>query len=348
MPVNLKDIADRVGVSISTVSRALNNDEVKRVKPSTHFKIINAAKSLGYDFDENIDYASRVNDNKNQVGIVLASPDKSLAHPFFSETQELLTEEIRKQGYAVRYMLSECTMDRQSLCETILTQKVSGVILLGRPDSEFMDFLKHNVKNLVYTGVNYLHSNIDEVICDGYDIVKSLYEHLQRVGCKSIGYIGPLVDRINKSAEHQRLESFKKCAYSSGEEIHNHHIQAAGETTEDGYTAMYRMLNSMPLPDGIICAADSSAIGAIRAAFEMNISIPKDIAMVGIDNIKLSKYLVPSLTTINIPKTELAKLAVNILFEKINNEMSKPVSVTIPHDILIRESCGFYKTNSNV
>ncbi len=345
MAVNLKDIADRVGVSISTVSRALNNDEVKRVKPSTHYKIISVAKSLGYDFDDKLDYSNKFKDMKNQVGIILSSQDKSLAHPFFSEMQELLTEEIRKQDYSVRYMLSESTMDRENLFETILTQKVSGVILLGRPDSEFMDFLKRNVKTLVYTGVNYLHSDIDEVVCDGFEIVKSLYEHLQRVGCKSVGYIGPIIDRINKDIEHQRLDSFKKCAQKSGIETHVHQIQAASETTEDGYTAMYRMLSSTPLPDGIICAADSTAIGAIRAAHELNISIPQDIKIVGIDNIKLSKYLVPSLTTVNIPKAELAKLSVNILFEKMNNSASKQLSVTIPHDILIRESCGFYKTN---
>lgn len=340
MSITLKDIADEVGVSISTVSRALSSDMADKVKPATKSRIHDAMKRLGYNISGFQESSPSFHANYS-VGIILASSDKSFSHPFFAEMLSALQHEFYKTNYFIEYILAESSMPEDKFRDTIINSSVSGAILLGRMDPKLLNFFKSNIPSLVYTGVNYVGHDTDEVICNGYDAVATLYEHFFSLGYQKIAYIGPINTSSAAKNDYQRFNSYEHCLELYHSPACKDHIQIAMDTMEDGYAAMCRIINSRNLPDAIICASDSTAIGVMRAAAEHEIKIPDDIAIAGIDNIQQSQFLVPSLTTVNVPKSELSRLAVNMLLDKIQNKRQKNIRLDIPHDLIIRESCGF-------
>lgn len=355
MAVTLKDIAQDVGVSISTVSRAINGDPVKKVKASTSKKIAASMARLGYIDDS---FASELGINTNatnelvvqtqsnngtaerSVGIILASSDKNFSHPFFAEMLNHLQGQIYKNGYIVEYVISESSVGEQKLCEIVSKRPVSGAILMGRLSESLLDFFKANIAHLVYTGVNYLGHNTDEVVCNGINAISILYEHFVSIGYSRIAFIGPLATPDGNRNDYHRYMSYVNCLKQHDTPLNKQFVKSAPDTTESGYGAMLDMLSAREWPEAIICAADSIAIGVMRAAYERNVSIPADIAVAGIDNIEISQFLIPSLTTVNVPKLELCRLSVNMLIDKIENRRDKNVRLDIPSDLIVRESCG--------
>lgn len=355
MAVTLKMIADDVGVSISTVSRAINGDPIKKVKAATRKRIAESMARLGYIDDG---FASELGLNTNatadaklqvnaqggiaerSMGIILASVDKDFSHPFFAEMINHLQGQIYKNGYIVEYVVSESSVGEDKLREIVSSQPVCGAILMGRLSENLLDFFKANIAHLVYTGVNYLGHNTDEVVCNGVSAVAMLYEHFVSIGYSKIAFIGPLATPDGNRNDYHRYMSYVNCLRQYGTPLNEQFVKCAPDTTERGYSAMQELLSAREWPQAIICAADSIAVGVLRAAYENNVSIPSKIAVAGIDNIDISQFLVPSLTTVNVPKLELCRLSVNMLIDKIENRRDKNVRLDIPSDLIIRESCG--------
>lgn len=351
MSVTLKDIAADVGVSISTVSRAISGDPVKKVRQSTQEKIAQSMLRLGYRLDEEAAaflHAALPPTPSNMstvpsIGIILASPTKSFAEPFFAELLAVLSSEIARNDCTVEYVLTESAMGRKKLQEVALSRPVSGVILLGRFEQDLLQHIKAAVPHCVHTGVNYLEYDTDEVICDGAKAIATLYDHFAVLGYPSIGYIGPVVSELEGRNQHHRFSSYLQCLANHGSVRQDKWAFNAEDTTQEGYSAMCQMIDDNALPRAIICASDVVACGVLRAAQEKGIAIPQDVAIASIDNISLSQFLTPSLTTVDISKEDLARLSVSMLKDKIENRRTKNIRLDVPHELMIRESCGYYK-----
>ncbi|WP_409967978.1 LacI family DNA-binding transcriptional regulator [Bengtsoniella intestinalis] len=349
MSTTLKDIADEVGVSLSTVYRAISGDPVKKVRKSTCEKIAQAMQRSDYPLDAEATAFLQttlvpVMPVVPTIGIILASHSKSFAHPFFAEMLEAVQIEIARNGFVVEYVLAESAMGEDALRQIVATQPVSGAILLGRLDQSLLQFLKNAVPHLVYTGVNYLEYDTDEVVCDGVKAVATVYDHFTSLNYPSIGYIGPVASSLDSRNEHHRHTSYLQCLSRQGATPNHNWIENAQDTAEDGYQAMRRMIVNNHLPRAIICAADTIACGVLRATQEMGIRVPQDVAIASIDNINIGQFFTPSLTTVEIFKDDLARLSVNMLKDKIENGRAKSVRLDVPHELVIRESCG-YQTN---
>lgn len=338
MSVTLKDIADEVGVSISTVSRAISGDTEKRVKPSTKAQIDAAIEKLGYI--TNLPKADEIPDH-GSIAIILASSEKSFSHPFFAEMLSSLQEEIYKTNFSIEYVLSESALSKEKFYETIISHPVSGAVILGRLNEQLLGFLKENIPHLVYTGVNYVGHDTDEVICNGYDAIATLYQHFTSIGFDNIAYIGPIGSTKDPQNDFQRYASYLKCLESHNIAQKQRQILHAGDTLTEGYSSMLALIKEDALPEAIICASDSIALGVIRAAHEHHILIPNDVAIASIDNILMAEYCVPNLTTIDVSKQELSRLTVNMLVDKIENCREKNVRLDVPFELIIRESCGY-------
>lgn len=347
MSITLKDIANDVGVSISTVSRTLNRDSSKKSSPETETKIWEAAQRLGYaklNLPSDVPELSPIQAGppaaEKSIAIILASEDKNFSHPFFGEMLSFLLEEINKSGYPLKQVLSASSMSAELFRRIISAENISGAIIIGRLDNSMLKFLKEHIPHLVYTGVNYIGKGTDEVICDGYKAISMLFEHFIKLGYKSIGYIGPISSPSDTRNEFHRFESYRASLAAHDMHLNSNYIRKAKDTAADGYNCMKDIISSSVYPRAIICAADTIAAGAIRACFESGIHVPKDIAIAGIDNINISEYLCPALTTIDIPKDDLSRLAMNMLIDQIENNRNKQIRLDVPFDLKIRESCG--------
>ncbi len=335
MRIKLKDIAEATGLSVSTVSRALNDTQSDKVRPETIEKINSAIRRLGsYNTLGEIEA-------KTSIGIVLASKTLSFAHPVFAEMFNKLATNIYDKQYTVRYVIAESNIGMDSLTEIICTTPVAGIVVVGPMKPEMFEMLKSNSSNLIYCSVNCSDYDVDQIVVNGYKACVSLVNHFVALGYKKIAYIGPLKNIAFEDNEHQRYMGYKDALKSYQLEPDPLFAHQARDTTEDGYAAMYKLINTKHLPDAIICTGDSIAIGVIRAAHEHNIKIPEDLAIAGMDNIKLASYTTPSLTTIDIQMTHLINLAIELLIDKIENQLTDPINLEIPFDLVIRESCGY-------
>lgn len=347
MNITLKDIAEKAGVSISTVSRVINNDQNKPASEETAEKVWNLVREMGYvpNFHARNLKASKTNRSnlEKTIGCILASPKDTFKDQFFSQIMMGIQSEAALNGYNVGYTFSYFE-DKSALFQHITSSDTDGSIVLGRMNEDFLSFIKSNIKNLVYVGLNRIGKGLDEVICDAYEATSCAVEHLISLGHKSIGYIGEIPSHNNNNIinEH-RFKAFKDTLAKNSILLNECYIKNITLSSKEGYDAMMEIIESGNLPNAIFCGNDITAIGVMRAIHKSGFRIPKDISVVGLDNIEISEYFRPSLTTVHVPKEELGRFAVKLLIDKINDGHEINALVKLPFKLIVRESCDVCK-----
>lgn len=347
MNTTLKDIARKANVSISTVSRIINDDKTKPASPETTEKVWRIVRELGYIPNQNarklVYNQADPNDTPKTkaIGCIFTSIRDTYNDPFFSAITRGIQAEASKRGYIIGYSYSSCNMTHSALYNNLTSNQVDGAIVMGRFNSDFLQFLKLNIKSLVYTGLNFVGGGFDEVICDAYKAAQTGVEHLVGLGHRKIGYLGsvPGRDAIDVLNEH-RFSGYKEVLEKHGIQYTDDYVLNIELTTEAAYLGMKRLLSGEALPSAIFCANDLVAIGAMKAIHEAGLKIPEEIAVIGIDDIDLAAYVRPALSTVRVPKEELGKFAVKILIDRIEGGHELPVRLDLPFELVVRESCG--------
>lgn len=346
MSVTLKDIAKKAGVSISTVSRIINNDPMKRASKETSDKVWKIVQELGYLPNQNarklIKGHTDMSPMKTKaIGCIFTSTADTYTDPFFSQIAMGVQQEVSDRGYVMGYSFSSYDMSDAALYNNISANQVDGAIILGRFNKEVLNFFKGNIKNLVYAGVNYVDGGIDEVICDGYKGACTAIEHLISLGHKQIGFLGTVgINKKSNLINEHRFSAYMDTMKKHQIPINQDLIWDSELSTLDAYRNMGIILKQPKKPTALFCANDAVAIGAIKAINEKGIEIPNEIAIVGLDDIEMASYITPPLTTIHVPKEELGKFAVKILIDRIEGGHDIPVRVNVPYHLVVRESCG--------
>lgn len=344
MGVTLKDIAKKANVSISTVSRIMNNDTKKPASPATTKKVLEIARELGYVPNQSAVNLVKGVDNtkslKKTIGCILTSHKDTYNDPFFSELLRGIQYEVNKHGYALGYSYANGEMTSSAFYESVLENKVHGAIILGRYQKEIMDFLKENIPNIVYAGLNFSGGSFDQVICDAYKSACLAVKYLIDLGHKRISYLGsiPQSERINVVNEH-RFNAYISTLKKNNIEIDKSLIRNIILSSREGYGGMKSILQKNNIPTAVFCANDITAVGAMRAIREFGLKIPDDISIIGIDDIEIAAYLKPALTTIHVPKMELGRIAVKILIDKMESGHDIPLRIDLPFELMERKSC---------
>lgn len=346
MSVTLKDIAREAGVSISTVSRIINNDPTKKASQQTSDRVWKIVQELGYKPNQNARKLIKGHTDAEPmktkaIGCIFTSTSDTYTDPFFSQIAMGIQQEVSDRGYVMGYSFSSYDMSDAALYNNISMNQVDGAIILGRFNKEVLTFLRRNIKNLVYAGVNYVGDGFDEVICDGYKGACTAVEHLISLGHTEIGFIGTTginkgFNLVNEHRYDAYLDTMKKHNIPISEEL----VCDIELSSLDAYENTKRMLEKAKRPTALFCANDTVAIGAMKAINEKGICIPDEIAIIGLDDIEMASYVTPTLTTIHVPKEELGRFAVKILVDRIEGGHELPVRVDIPYHLVVRESCG--------
>lgn len=349
MSVTLKDIAEKAGVSISTVSRVINNDQNKPASEETAERVWTLVREMGYVPNyhaRNLKASKKYRPNlEKTIGCILASPKDTFKDQFFSQIMMGIQSEAALNGYNVGYTFSYFE-DKSALFQHITSSEVDGSIVLGRMNEELLSFIKSNIKNLVYVGLNRIGRDLDEVICDAYEATSCAVDYLISLGHESIGYIGeiPLQNNNNIINEH-RYRAFKDTLAKNSIPLNDCYIKNINLSSKDGYNAMIEIIELGNLPSAIFCGNDITAIGVMRAIHKNGLRIPKDISIIGLDNIEVSEYFRPALTTIHVPKEELGRFAVKLLIDKINGGHEINTLIKLPFKLIVRESCDVCKND---
>lgn len=325
----LKDIAEAVGVSKATVSMVLNNKEIN-VSESTREKIFNAAKELNYIPNS---VARSLSTKKTEtIGIIL--PD--IENPFFSEIARAIEDVANKCNYNVILCNTDNKNDKEEQYIKLLISKlVDGIIFLtGVSKEASIDILKNN--NIPFVLVDRYMEKVEEfngVYCLNEEGVEQGVDYLLQNGKKHIAFVtGPMELSVSK----KRLDGYKKSMNKRN--IYKDELIFEGDfTTEGGIKVTQDILKSKISVDAIFYGNDAMALGGMKVLLRKGYKIPEDISIIGFDNIRISSFVQPELTTIGQPIYHMGKEACKLLINTIEHKDEKK-QIYFKPELIIRDT----------
>lgn len=329
----IKDIAKKAGVSPSTVSRVLNFDASLSVAEETRKRVFEAAEELDY---KTLKQRSRNSDKRLKIGIIhWYSQHEELEDPYYYMIRKGVEEECGNRGIETTTIFRN---DDSSIINEL--KELDGVIAIGKFSQEDINEFSTYSPNLVFADFSPNDKKYDSVIIDFKQSMLEVLEYLISIGHSRIGFIGgrEYVGKKRNAIEDGREITYKKFMEDKG--LYSEKDVYIGRfIAEDGYSLMKEAANKGNLPSAFFIASDSMAIGAIKALYELNISIPDEISLVGFNDIPTSKYLVPPLTTVKVYTQFMGETALALLLERINDNRRISKKVIIPTELIIRKSC---------
>lgn len=313
---------------MSTVSRVLNNREYNCASPAVKEKIWEAARKINYVPNENARKlkmgGGKTLKEKRRLAVVLARVESLEKDPFFEELFRSVEQEAFARGCVTGPILT---------AEEVLEKKpqADGLILLGRCQERLLQKLKERNKNIVAVDRNPTSFQIDEVVCDGKEAAAKAMDYLIKKGNKKIGYIGDC-------SYENRYVGYCDALIKNGIPMDYSYICSTGQTEEEGYAAMKRLMEQKEL-EAVFCANDITAIGAMRAYKSEKGQNHRKIGIISIDDIRAAGDDGLLLTTVHIPQEDMGKMAVKLLLDRIDRGHLEMVRVEFQGRLIRRESC---------
>ncbi len=332
--ITQKEVAENAGVSIITVSRVLNNNGY--VKDETREKILKAIKELNY-YKNHIGQALR-NKMVNTLGVIIPEPPMIPVHGM--EYYNLLMQGIDRSTMAHKYdiLLSTYKQDDPSVdyFRLYFQHKVDGMILFI-PDMRRLDIHEIEKKNIpcVIIGERPSGKSISYVDSENFMGIYRATEYLISKGFRDIAFLKgkPFMQNSN-----DRLDGFLKAMKDNGLEVRGDYLFEGDYTTVAGQKAMKEILSKGKLPDAMICSNDLMAIGVLTESKIENIKIPEDMSLIGFDDISISSFSDPPLTTVRQPLFDMGFTASEFLFNKIKNPGGLQETRILPVELIVRKS----------
>jgi DNA-binding LacI/PurR family transcriptional regulator len=332
--ITSQDVAQSAGVSRTTVSLVLNNVPGIRISETTRQRVIDAARDLNYHAD--ISGRKLVSGNSNTLGLVLLqSPEQIFADALLPQILLGVEQAITNRGFQVLVKPVEPD-NKRGYVHLIDENHVDGIILSGplRDDSEIVQ-LHENGLPIMLIG-QLPDTNIPSVDIDAIAGATSAVQHLISLGHQRIAMI------TNSSLEYtsaqQRYSGYQKAMQEAGLDLQAGYLREGNYTPGSGYDSMNDLLNESPLPTAVFVASDTVALGAILAIKQKGYRIPEDIAVVGFDDIPLSAYFDPPLTSVRIPSYGIGMVAGERLVRLVKHENLEETNVLLESELIIRQS----------
>lgn len=341
MPPTIRDVAARAGVSVSAVSHFLNGRH-KRVSVDTRQRIIQAIDHLGYH--PNSVARSLVRQKTGLIGLLVTE----LTNPLFAPVTGAVEEITRRHGYKVMLCGALTEQEEAEALEAFKTSRVEGVIMMSlsirRPNSPLQALEEEGVPVVVINrplapGDTWL----DAVFWDDEEVAYLATTHLIRLGHTRIGHLqGPIEGPVTWESARWRARGFQRAMQQHGLAPEPAFMLDGNYSYAGGYGQAMRLLQAHPRPTAIVAANDRMAVGAIKAARALGLSVPRDVAVVGIGDEPYAVYTDPSLTTVALPVDQAGHQAAQKLLHRLLNPSELHVSETthLPGRLVIRESCG--------
>lgn len=337
--MTLKDIARTAGVSVSTVSRILNNKYTKAASQKTRERVWAIIRETNYVPNANAQGLRRssrfvkANANERRYLACIYARSRDNKDMFFSELARSIEFEAYKNNYILKYSFYADDLEEDSFISALDASDISGIVVLGRFDKERMNAIADAQKNVVYVGLNFTGSRHDAVFCDGFKAGGKAMETLFELGHRRIAYIGEL-------SRENRYRSYCEELARQKIELDRTLVVNVKQTLDGGYRGSMELLQRGSRFSAVFCANDATAMGAIKALQEHGRRVPKDVSVISIDDIEMARYFTPMLTTVHIPINELGRQAAKTLIDRIENGHVLPMKTELPFSLSTRDSCA--------
>lgn len=332
---NIKEVAKAAGVSSSTVSRVINGSS--SISEETKEKVFSVIKAMNYSPSS---IAKALTNNKSYTVTLLVDVDdeKSFQNPFFYEIMHGIEKLVYKKEYSLIVANLNTTMKKQSILDWLVKSKrTEGVILPSSIlNSQIVEELKRDGVPFVAIGeATHLKESVSWVDIDNKKGSEMATYELLNNGFSKIAFIG--LDKT-KVFSNRRYEGYCSALEKSDLILNKSMVIECGNSKNDGYIQMKKLLESDPAPDAVICADNTISIGVIRAIQEAGLSIPSDIGLISFDNNQVAELLYPTISTVNINLFELGYQSAKVLFELIENPHVMDQGLLISTNIKNRET----------
>ena len=330
----MKRIAGELGVSITTVSKVLNNRQ--DIGSATRARVLAKVAELGYQ--PNAVARSLTLRRTHTLGVVI--PD--LMHSFFVEIVAGLEAVASARGYGLLLCSSnEDPVKERAELEMLRHRQVDGIVLASVDASGNSDLLQRlgtlNVGLVMIDRDDHPTVKCDRVLTDDVQVGRLATAHLLENGRGAIAHImGPPIAHAKR-----RAEGYRAVLEEHGADMRPGWIVRGGFMEADGYRAMKKLLTVAPRVDAVFAANDPSAIGAMKAIWEAGLRVPEDIAVVGAGDIALGDLLRVGLTTVGWSRDEQGRRAAELMLDRIGPDPSDEFrSIVIAPRLIVRRSSG--------
>lgn len=317
----LKDIAKKANVSISTVSRILNNDSSLSVTQQTRVNVLEIAEKLSYKKP-----VKRINTKKYKIALIhWYTKAKELEDNYYLAIRVGIEHYCQQEGIELVKIFYDDLKDN--------LPKADGAIAVGKFDEKEIELFNAFYDHIVFVDSSPDEQKYDSVVIDFENAYSQAITYLEKLNFKDIGYIGgrEYTHSLNKPIGERR-ELYFRNYFNNQDKIH------IGEfTIESGYRLMKEIIEKDVAAEAYLIASDSMAMGALRALYEANIKVPDDISIIGFNDIPQSEYTIPPLTTIKVYKDHMGIKAVKLLVESIEGREVKE-KVLVSTRLIIRDS----------
>jgi LacI family transcriptional regulator len=326
---SINDVARQAGVSVTTVSKVLNN--YSDVSSKTRQKVNDAVRELNYQ--PNVVARGLVKGRSWTVGLVLR---ECVTNPFVSELIEGTRVSLGRHGYDLLHLSTPCDDPEYSFVKHCISRHVDGVIVFGisRSDPNANELIKTEIPTM-FVDTDLLGRRAGYITADHRNGIFLGIEHLYRLGHRKISFVsGDLGGFVGQA----RFESYQMGLRTYSIPYLTKYVEVEEYSEEGGYRAMLRFLELPDRPTGIICTSDRAAIGVIRAAQHQRLRVPVDASVIGFDNTVYSQLFKPQLTTINQNIVSMGTSAAEHLIAMIENQDYSPPVVVDPVELIVRET----------
>ncbi|NIA28885.1 MAG: substrate-binding domain-containing protein [Actinobacteria bacterium] len=333
MAVTLKDIAKKVGVHPSTVSRVLSGKyDNFNVSEKTRKLIFETVKKFNYSPNE---MARNLRLQKTQtIGLII--PD--ILNPFYAGMARSLGIECEKKDYSFIICNTDEIQEKEiNFIQMLKRRRIEGLVITPVQDSKdhFEELIEENFP-FVLASRYFDDFETNAVVTDDYNDVFKAVEYLIKLGHSRIGFIR---GRKASSAIQDREKGYKGALAKYNMQIDQDLIVGNGCTIEGGYKATKEILNLPEKPTALLVSANVIVVGALEAIFEAGLSVPDDVSVVGFTNMKSTPYLSYPLTSISQPIGQLGKRAFDLLFQHIQSpDEHKYKKIILPSKFSIGKS----------
>jgi LacI family transcriptional regulator len=331
---SIRDVASRAGVSIATVSRAVNG--ISTVDPDLAQRVWKAVEETGYL--PNTQARALVSGRSRMLGLIVSE----ITNPFFPELVQEFENLAVEQGYEVLIGSTNYNPVRTELMiRRMLQRNVDGVaVMTFGIEEDLVQKLVDRGFPLVFVDANARLENIRALKVNYGEGIRQAVQHLAALGHRQIGFIcGPL--RLRSALA--RRDAFILAMRELGLTVPRQHLVEGDHTMEGGIAAMEKLTTLASLPTAVLCSNDMTAIGALHALYRTTHKVPDDISIVGFDDIHLAQFMLPPLTTVQMSCRELAVAAVEALRAGIepNHPKAKQSEWEIETRLVVRQSTAF-------
>lgn len=333
--MTIKEIAKIAGVSPAAVSIVLNDR--KGVSDETRAKVKEIVEKLQYSPNPN---SRRLLFNKtNNIAILFKRNISPMEHLFHSELNRVILRECESFGYNLMFSSITVDHDNVSIPTVIKSYDVDGIISYGDIDTLILNSIrKFDIPYIIVDS----HSTTTDISAVRADYMQAAYTatgYLISIGHRNIAYIG-----TNSMPQYgaQTFSGFKKAIEENKIALPINWIQMDANDEESAFKCMGNILSYDQLPSAVFCAADIYAIGVMQCIKQHGMQIPQDISVIGIDDILLSRYIDPPLTTVKIDKEEMGRIAMDMLVNKIKKKEVKN-QVVRSDNLVVRASTKEYR-----